>query len=209
VVSGWVEELPELLLNATDHGATMVWRARSAEMRAPWSTRQYLALQVRKTAEQAEIVETEQVQLGLVQSMSMLVLVVAGCGAEAVQDMHLPGMMTSMFWGLGLLVSALVPVEMLQLCAAPASRVGAMLALISVARKRRPGVDRAAQVVRLYVHVHYWLENDGLMKGAPVPVERSALLAAVLTRQQYVARWWYGRRTRLGPEGIQRSIIDW
>ena len=98
----------------------------------------------------------------------------------AVQRVHLPGMMTSMFWGPGPLVCALVPVEMLQPCAAPALRVGAMLALISTARKRRAGVDWAAQVVGLYILVQYWLENDGLMKGAPVPAELSALLAAVL-----------------------------
>jgi hypothetical protein len=74
-VSGWVEELPELLLNAADHGATIIWRARSAEMQAPWSTRQYLALQVRMTAKWADFVKTEPVQLGLVESMSVLVLV--------------------------------------------------------------------------------------------------------------------------------------
>ena len=49
------------------------------------------------TAKQVEIMETGLVQLGLVEPMSMLVLVAVECGVEAVQDMHLPGMMTLMF----------------------------------------------------------------------------------------------------------------
>jgi len=50
----------------------------------------------------------------------------------------------------------------------------------NISRKRRAGVDWAAQVVGLYILVQDRLENDGLMKGALVPAELLALLAAVL-----------------------------
>ena len=135
---------------------------------------------VKMTVEWAESARKGSAQLEPVESISVLVLAAADCSTEAVQGVHLPGMMTSMFWGPGPLVCALVPVEMLQPCAAPGLMVGEMPALISMARKRCAGVNWAAQVVGLYILVQDRLENDGLMKGALVPAELLALLAAVL-----------------------------
>jgi hypothetical protein len=74
-------------------------------------------------------------QLELVKLMSVLVSAAANCGTEAVQGTHLPGMVTSMFWGPGPLVCALVPVEMLRPGAAPASKVGERLTTMSAARE--------------------------------------------------------------------------
>ncbi len=73
--------------------------------------------------------------------MSVLVLKAAGRGADAVQGTRLLDMVTLVFWGLGPLVCALVPVEMFQSCRAPPSTVGGILALIFAARKHRAGIN--------------------------------------------------------------------
>jgi hypothetical protein len=92
-------------------------------------------------------------QLELVKLMSVLVSAAANCGTEAVQGMHLPGMVTSMFWGPSPLVCALVPVEMLRPCAEPASGVGVILALVFAARNCCAGLKWAAQAAGLHVLV--------------------------------------------------------
>jgi hypothetical protein len=92
-------------------------------------------------------------QVELVKLMSVLVSAAANCGAEAVRGTHLPSMVTSMFWGPGPLVCALVPVEMLPPCAEPASGVGVILALIFAARKHHAGLKWVAQAASLHVLV--------------------------------------------------------
>jgi hypothetical protein len=89
-------------------------------------------------------------QVELVKLMSVLVSAAANCGTEAVRGTHLPGMVTSMFWGPGPLVCALVPVKML---AEPASGVGVIIALVFVVRNRHAGLKWVVQAASLHVLV--------------------------------------------------------
>jgi hypothetical protein len=62
-------------------------------------------------------------------------------------------MVTSMFWGPGPLVCALVPVKMLPLCAEPASGVGVIIALVFVVRNCHAGLKWVVQAASLHVLV--------------------------------------------------------
>jgi hypothetical protein len=110
--------------------------------------------------ERAEIVEMGSKQVGLVESLSVLVFATAKRGAEAVPGVCWRDMMTSLIfccWRLGLLVCALVPVEMLSLGAGLALLVGAIVAIISAARNCRAESEWVAQTVGLPVLVQNWL----------------------------------------------------
>jgi hypothetical protein len=145
-----------------------------------YRARLHFGVQIKMTVGWAEIAETRLEQLELVESMYVLVFAALKRGAEAVQGLCSLCMITSMFLGPGPLVCALVPVEMLQLGAAPASRVGAMLASMLAARKCRAEVKWMAQVAGLSALVQSWLGNEGPVKSAPLLAEMLVLLAAVL-----------------------------
>jgi hypothetical protein len=108
-------------------------------MQAPWSTRQCLALQVGMTAGQPEIAKTVPAPLGLVDSLSGLMSTALDQGAGGIRGVQLLGMVTLVLGALGRLVCVLVPVEILPPCAAPASRLGEILALVLAARNRCAG----------------------------------------------------------------------
>jgi hypothetical protein len=108
-------------------------------MQAPWSTRQHSALQAGVTAEQPEIAEMGPAPLELVNLLLGLMSTALYRGAGGIRGVQLLGMETLVLGALGRLVCVLVPVEILPPCAAPASRLGEILALVLAARNRRAG----------------------------------------------------------------------
>lgn len=143
----------------TKCSAVVVQTARSAGVQVPWSIRQYLALQVGMTAELVEMLEMALKQLGLVGLLLALVFAAVDCGAEGVQGVQRPGMVTLMFWVLGQLACVLAQAEMLPPCGAPALQVGPMLVLASAARNRCAGSEWAARAADLPVLVQWCLER--------------------------------------------------
>ena len=191
-------EVLVLLNDTVGRGATKLWRARGAEMRVHGPLRPYLSMQAEIAVEVTEIAGMRQVQLGSVMSMSGLMSVAEKCGAKAIRGLRPSGMMTSMFWALGLHLCVLARPEMFRSCAAHALGVGEKIASVLVSKNRRAEGNWTARVA----------DQRGLASvlGRPKPLQQmnSAGRNACAARS---TAWTYGDASegRVKREQASRS----